>query len=66
MTHYFRERKLPCFEFSSGPHTRLNIKALDKCLLINELNEEKRGWQFEELGALKVLLNLPDFHPISF
>lgn len=57
---------MPSFEFSAVPSTFLNIKALDKCLLIHELNEEKRGKQFEELGALKALPNLIDFQPMIF
>lgn len=57
---------MPCFEFSAVPSTRMNRKAPDKCLLINELNEGKGGRQFEELGALKALPNLLDFQPIFF
>lgn len=57
---------MPCFEFSAVPSTSLIIKALDRCLLINELNEEKRVRQFEELGALKALPNLLDFQPMIF
>lgn len=52
----FRDKKMPYFEFFAVPSTVFSIKPLNKCLLINSINESKKGKrQFGVFGALKEL-----------